>query len=262
MKKALSLILAIMMLVSAIPAAYATTDVSNGTLVEYNADDQDGDGQLDNLDYVITVPAKLAPAGSGTVTLEGMWPSNATVKVTAEKTVELVNSITGADEKVLDVTFLGIEKAGNNTERKTYTETVSVADISAALFGTWEGVFNYNVEYDNGQPKLINIAWFDGTITQAEEGMTWAQWCDSEYRNDWGCPPQEGTTWSLWLDIDEDGYVGIFETYDGDTVFPNGWLRISTDGSKDMIVWEPEVLGSDLIQDASTGAIYTAFTDG
>lgn len=147
MKKVFSLTLVMLMLISAIPTTFATTDYTHGTQVEYDANDKDGDGIIDNLNYTITVPAKLSPAQEGIVTLHGMWPSNATVKVTSEDSVDLVNSINNRDVKNLTVTFLGIEKAGDNTERKTYTEPVSVEGISDALFGTWEGVFYYNVEY-------------------------------------------------------------------------------------------------------------------
>lgn len=140
MKKILSLSLAIMMLVSAVPTAFAadTQDYSQGTQVVYTAEN--------NESYFITVPARLNPGQSGTVTLDGMWPSDKTISVTAESTVTLTNSILVSDQKVLDVTFLGISKAGNDTTAQTFTETVSVADIENALFGTWSGKFNYNVD--------------------------------------------------------------------------------------------------------------------
>lgn len=197
MKKILSLLLVGVMVFSMIPAAYATNVYENpdentqmGTDVAYTGSrttiEDDGSATHD-VEYTITVPAKLAPAGSGTVTLEGMWPSDATVKVTADPSVEMVNSINANDTKTLAVTFLGIEKTGNNTERKTYTETVSVADISAALFGTWNGVFHYNVDYvagsgagDGEEATLITFT-IDGTEYQAEEGMTWQGWLGSDY---------------------------------------------------------------------------------
>ena len=142
MKKILSLTLAVMLLVSMIPTAFATTNYTNGTQVEYIADADT------NREYTITVPALLNPGQSGTVTLRGKWASNETVKVTADASVELTNSINAADKCTLTVTFPGIEKAGDNVEEKTYTESVTVAEMPAdALFGTWSGKFNYNVEY-------------------------------------------------------------------------------------------------------------------
>ena len=145
MKKIISFSLAVIMLLSVCPMVYAAdVDYQQGTAVEYVADNDA------NREYTITVPAQLAPGASGTVTLSGKWASNETVKVTADANVVLTNSINDADTKTLDVTFLGIEKAGNNNEAKTYTEAVSVAGIDNALFGTWSGKFNYNVEFDDG----------------------------------------------------------------------------------------------------------------
>ena len=204
MKKILSLTLAVLMVVSMIPTAFAAdVDYKNGTEVEYTGSRStvEDDGSVTHdVEYTITVPAKLAPAGSGTVTLEGMWPSDATVKVTADPSVEMVNNINSADKKTLAVTFTPIELAGNNTVAVSDDETVSVADISAALFGTWSGKFNYNVEYNgaaggsgtvtptpdpeqpgDGEEATTITFTIDGEEYQAEEDMTWEQWAQSDY---------------------------------------------------------------------------------
>ena len=154
MKKILSLALAGVMMFSALPMAYAAdVDYTAGTAVEYDAAEDDtigdnnGDGQPDNTEYyTVTVPAQLAPSGAGDVVAKGTWASNRKLNVTADATVTLTNTISGADEKVLNVTFPGIALVGSNTAAVSGTMEVSVADISAALFGTWEGVFNYQVE--------------------------------------------------------------------------------------------------------------------
>lgn len=75
-----------------------------------------------------------------------MWPSNATVKVTADASVDMLNSINNTDKKTLDVYFDGISEAGSNTTSQTFTKGISVASIANALFGTWSGTFYYNVE--------------------------------------------------------------------------------------------------------------------
>ena len=173
MKKIISLALVGIMALSMVPTALATTDYTNGTKVEYVGQ---GDAQ-----YTITVPALLAPGGEGDVTLQGTWASDATVKVTADKTVTLTNSINSADQKVLDVTFAGIEKAGDNTQTVQAVEAVSVSDISNALFGTWSGKFNYNVEYV--EPETIELIHFeiDGYPYAAAKDMTWGEFLNSEY---------------------------------------------------------------------------------
>ena len=172
MKKIISLALVGIMALSMVPTALATTDYTNGTKVEYVGQ---GDAQ-----YTITVPALLAPGGEGDVTLQGTWASDATVKVTADKTVTLTNSINAADQKVLDVTFAGIEKAGDNTQTVQAVEAVSVSDISNALFGTWSGKFNYNVEYV--EPAAVEMISFsiDGMAFQVKKGTTWMDWLTSD----------------------------------------------------------------------------------
>lgn len=190
MKKILSLTLAALMVVSMVPTAFAA-DYTAGTKVEYVAADQTA--------YTITVPALLNPGQSGDVTLSGTWASDHTVKVTADKTVELVNSINNSDKKVLNISFAGIEKAGDNTQSRTYTEAVSVAEMpSDALFGTWSGKFNYNVELDDG--VALQTFTIDGTEYQAKEGMTWAEWIESEYNTIGAWLPDIGAPVSVTID--------------------------------------------------------------
>ena len=175
MKKILSLLLVGIMVVSMVPTAFATTDYSNGTQVSYNAEaDNDGDGQPDHAEaYTVTVPAQLAPGASGNVVAQGTWASNRKLTVTADDDVTLTNSINAADQKVLTVTFPGIALKGSNTAAVTDTKSVSVADISAALFGEWTGHFEYNVVMADviiGTPALFSE---DGTVLK-----TWEQLLD------------------------------------------------------------------------------------
>ena len=168
MKRILSLILSAALTVSMIPAAYATHDYEQGTKVEYVANSDA------NKEYTITVPALLNPGQEGVVTLKGKWASNETIKVTADKTVELTNSINTNDKHVLGITFLGIEKAGDNTAERTYTEKVSVENMpSNALFGTWSGKFNYNVESVNivSESDCITLNW-DGNTDGLSCGLS------------------------------------------------------------------------------------------
>ena len=142
MKKAISILLIVAVVCSMGISAFATNDYTAGTKVEYVGQGAES--------YTITVPALMNPGDEGTVTLSGTWASNRRVTVTAEETVTLANSINANDTKVLDITFAGIAKNGDNTEAKTYTETVAVADMPAdALFGTWSGTFNYDVSISN-----------------------------------------------------------------------------------------------------------------
>lgn len=150
MKKFISFLLAAVLLVSAVPTVSATNDYRQGTQVVYEA--------TSNEAYTITVPAKLAPGGNGTVTLSGTWADNRIVTVTADQTVTLKNSIKETDTKTLNVNFNGIREAGSNTGSQTFTESVSVADITNALFGTWSGKFFYNVDFETVEPTVPKVA--------------------------------------------------------------------------------------------------------
>lgn len=246
MKKILSLLLVGVMVFSMIPAAYATNVYENpdentqmGTDVAYTGSrttiEDDGSATHD-VEYTITVPALLAPGGSGTVTLEGYWPSDATVTVTADPSVEMVNSINSADKKTLAVTFTPIELAGNNTVAVSDDETVSVADISAALFGTWSGKFNYNVDYvagsgntgdsgttepsdpDTGDGEEANLITFtiDGTEYQAEEGMKWFDWIDTEYNTAGFTTTSYG---GYVYNADSQKLKGSFDVFSSETIY-------------------------------------------
>ena len=185
MKKILSLGLAGVMAMSAIPMAYATNvyenpgaDTEMGTQVVYEATGAEA--------YTVTVPAQLAPEGSGDVYVEGTWATDRKLVVTADTSVELTNSISKGDTKTLTVSFPGIALKGDNTVAITQNtegakKTVSVADIKNALFGTWSGTFYYNVEMvDVDNVELITFT-IDGVEYQAEEGMTWGTWVNSDY---------------------------------------------------------------------------------
>lgn len=139
MKKFASLFLALVMVCSLSVSVFAA---SNETVITYTGEGSEA--------YTITVPTTLQPGQSGEVKAEGTWATNRTLKVTTDSTVTVANSIDGG-EKVLDVTFAGIEQAGDNENSITVSKTISVGDISDALFGTWTGVITYNVSMvDNG----------------------------------------------------------------------------------------------------------------
>lgn len=164
MKRILSLLLVFVLVISMIPTAFATRPHTQGTDVTYDASqdpnvgDSNNDGALDNTEYyTVTVPAlmnpKLGESVTGTVTLAGTWASNrvVTVALAADK-VKLVNEINNTDFKELAISLTAMSFAGNNTAPATHTGTVTLAEMPAdTLFGTWKGVFNYNVSVADAQ---------------------------------------------------------------------------------------------------------------
>lgn len=149
MKRFVSLLLVFVMVMSmGAMSVFATTDYTNGTDVFYDATaDNDGDGYPDASEaYTVTVPAKIAPGDTASVTAAGTWASNRQLNVDADDTVTMEHSFNPADNKALNVTFAGIAKAGSNTTAVSATESLTVDGIGSALFGTWTGTINYTVE--------------------------------------------------------------------------------------------------------------------
>lgn len=171
MKKILSLALAVMMLVSAVPMVYAA-DIGFGQSTTITLYGEDAES------YSIDVPATLQPGQSGTVSVSGKWGSNKTMTVTCPDTVTLYY---GEQSMNVGIEFADIALVGSDTEGVSTTSTVSVNDASA-LFGTWTGVLNYEIELVE-EAQLINF-YIDSTAYKAEEGMTWTEWVESEYNTD------------------------------------------------------------------------------
>lgn len=149
-KNIVSLVLAIVMVCSlwiSAAADYSTKVSYTGTGTE---------------NYTVTVPGTLNVSSeetvSGTVSVEGAWASNRQLTVRCPTTVTLTNSINALDTKVLDVTFAGISMVGNNCSAITADDAgasaeLTVARISDALFGKWEGSITYTVAMNNASSE-------------------------------------------------------------------------------------------------------------
>ena len=172
MKKILSLALASAMIVTALPVAYAaeTQDYSLGTAVNLV-----GPGGA----YTVTVPASMELGQVGTVTANGYWKSYETLIVTADDEIEVTNAETRKTTTV-KVNFDGIESLGNDLGEMTIPVDISLDD-SNIIFGSWSGVIEYNVQLNDG---IIEFTIGDLGTFQALEGMTWAEWLESDYNTD------------------------------------------------------------------------------
>ena len=160
MRKLIGLLLVMAVMCSLCTVTFATTSWENGTDVSYlgdkttiddngTPDDPSDDTEIYDTPYTVTVPKLMAPGGTGDVVATGSFPSTQTLVVDCDDTVLMNHTLAGVDsddDKTLDVTFTGISLAGNNEEQVTMTKTVSVADITDALFGQWHGHFDYDVD--------------------------------------------------------------------------------------------------------------------
>ena len=131
-KKIISLVLALAMSCSMV--AFAAEEPTHSTLVTYTGEATES--------YQVVVPAELAPGESGDVVATGTWASNRKLVVTAPTSVTLTSSI-DSDTKDLTVTFANIDAVGNNEEAMSITESISVAEMTGVLFGTWIGTIVY-----------------------------------------------------------------------------------------------------------------------
>ena len=171
MKKILSLALASAMVVAALPVAYAAENEANydaGTQITYIGSQEKAAGGAGDV-WTVTVPAKMVPGDTGTVTAEGMWDANKYLQVTAPKTISLAY---GAQSMDVGITFglaysaenTGFALLGNSISEVTTSHDLTVAEASR-LFGTWTGVLNYDVNLvekgDMNQDGVINEADLD-----------------------------------------------------------------------------------------------------
>lgn len=144
MKRILSILMAALLLVSAIPTAFAAEgehDYSNGTQITLVGTQENQGAQ-----WTVTVPAKMQPGQTGTVKAEGMWAADKFLQVAHPYSVTLAY---GAQTMDVAVSGKPIMLIGNSAEQVSKEEDVTVADASR-LFGTWEGILVYDVQLING----------------------------------------------------------------------------------------------------------------
>lgn len=148
-KRTMSLLLALSMLCSLgmrVSATEHTEQSTESTQVIYTGEGYDG--KLEGA-YEITVPAKLAPGETGTVTVTGAWPTTKKLTVGADESVTLTCNLNLLDTKDLKITFDTMVLEGDNEKEQSHTGQIQIEEISDAIFGVWEGTFNYTVEFSD-----------------------------------------------------------------------------------------------------------------
>lgn len=290
MKRIVSILMAAVLLVSAIPTAFAAEgehDYSNGTQITLVGTQENQGAQ-----WTVTVPAKMQPGQTGTVKAEGTWAADQFINVHAPQSVTLTYGAQTMDVAVTLGKDHGFAKIGSNTEEVTHSAEITVAEASR-LFGTWEGIIEYEVAMiTNGdvnrdgmitaddasmmqkagldfielteeqaryadldgdgiassqdgalclriidnycantavnavQPVELISFTIDSTEYQAEEGMTWAQWLNSDYNTDGYYVSAEDGIWHGYEDETSSVYTEEMEDEDG---FPDYTYTLCTD---------------------------------
>ena len=201
MKKLFALILAVAMLATMSVTALAVDYDSigdKGMTVTYSVAPA----------YTVTIPTDVTIDGNSTtisaenvVVEKGKYVSvtlaadnNFTV-VTAQG-AELTYTVTANGENVVAG---GEILAVNPAEGKTGSAIITFAiDESAIQYaGTYTGTATFTVAVKDVPVSLISFT-IDGEPYQAEAGMTWAEWVESDYNTD---------------DFEDDGYGGICSSW-------------------------------------------------
>ena len=233
MKKLFALLLAITMMatfsVTAFAADYDTTG-DKGMDVTYSVEPG----------YTVTIPTDVTIDGNSTtisaedvVVEKGQYVSvtlaeNNDFTVRTQQGAELTYTVTKGGQPVAAG---GEILAVNPADGKTGTANVTFAIDEAAIkyAGTYTGTATFTVAVKDVPKTIINFTmdsgdfeeWIPGLTVnlQAEAGMTWAEWIESDYNVDdyvmteyWDgsyviCP--EGEDWVAVRDTQIDGFDGI-----------------------------------------------------
>ena len=235
MKKLFALLLAITMMATLSVTAFAAnydTEGNKGMNVTYSV----------NPGYTVTIPETVNIGAEGTektvsaegvVVKKGQYVSvtlaadnNFTVKTTEGAT--LAYTVTANGEKVAaGGEILAVNPADGKAGTATITFDIDETKIQYA--GTYTGSATFTIAVKDVPKTIINFTmdssdfeeWIPGLTAnlQAEAGMTWAEWIESDYNvddyvmiEDWNgsyiiCP--EGEDWVAVRDTQIDGFDGI-----------------------------------------------------
>ena len=234
MKKLFAGILTVALLMSLSVTAFAANTAGGSTEVSFNVDPT----------YTVTIPATVElnkeTAQDGTVTYENDYTIIADAGVRLHKNENIVITVasdyvmTTDEGATLDYTITKDGAALVNDVVATFTtsttEQVSTIHIAANdpdYAGEYKDTVTFTISVV--APTIINFTmdsseveeWIPGLTAnlQAEAGMTWAEWIESDYNEDgyvmiedWDgnyiiCP--EGGEWVAVRDTQIDGFDGI-----------------------------------------------------
>ena len=187
MKKLFALLLAITMMatlsVTAFAADYDTTG-DKGMTVTYSVEPG----------YTVTIPTDVTIDGnSTTISAEGVvvekgryvsvtLAENNDFTVTSGEGATLTYTVTKGNQPVsAGGEILAVNPADSAAGTATITFDIDESTIQYA--GTYTGTATFTIAVKAVPKTIINFT-IDGTSYQAEEGMTWGDWVNSEYDND------------------------------------------------------------------------------
>ncbi len=166
--------------------------------------------------YSVTIPKTITLAGA-----KGASTANYTVKVSGD-IADNEKVIVAPTAMEFQMTTAKGDKTATATIEQDKTEwaynefsTQATGKIRAPLTaGTWNGNFSFDISLDE-EVTLITFTVND-TPYQAEAGMIWTQWIDSEYNTE------------DWTTV----YVNNLRTPDGNLIVENSYILANTDYSE------------------------------
>ena len=190
MKKLFALILAVALMATMSVTAFAANTTGGSTEVSFNVDPT----------YTITIPATVElqkKVDGNTVTYENDYTIEAVagvrllkneyieVAVASDFTMQTTEGATLA----YSITAGGNAVANNGvvaefaTDKNAQSITIHIAANDPDFAGEYNDTVTFTVAVKDVPKPLISFT-IDGTSYQAEEGMTWGDWVNSEYDND------------------------------------------------------------------------------
>ena len=189
MKKLFALILAVALMATMSTTAFAANTTGGSTEVSFNVDPT----------YTITIPATVElnkVEDNGTVTYENDYTLTAQAGVRLKKGEYI--EVTIASDYLMETPqgatlAYTITKDGNaldndvvatfTTDKAEQTATIHIAANDPDYAGEYKDTVTFTIAVKDVPKPLISFT-IDGTSYQAEEGMTWGDWVNSEYDND------------------------------------------------------------------------------
>ena len=190
MKKLFALILTVCLLATMSTTAFAANTEGGSTELSFNVDPT----------YTVTIPATVElqkKVDGDTVTYENDYTigANAGVRLKKNQYIEVTVAsdfeMTTTEGATLDYTITAENAAvANNgvvatfgTDKNAQSTTIHIAANDPDFAGEYKDTVTFTVAVKDVPKPLISFT-IDGTSYQAEEGMTWGDWVNSEYDND------------------------------------------------------------------------------
>lgn len=178
--------------------------------------------------YELSVPAVMAPGDYATITVTGRWDSSKQISVTANESVTLAND-TDDEEITLSIYFEGILEAGSDSSEVSTSMELHIEDIGDVPFGTWEGTFEYAVDFTeiSTPERHSGVIPVGGTYYVKATGVDY-----TTFLGDYSLAEETLVAGDKFPDKINDGDAYVYGEYEYryNSGFDIGWFNYNCDG--------------------------------